>query len=96
MGLGWLNLYKSIKHLMSTKQIVEYKLTQGLRVIYIISFNVYSWYWLYKLWNNESSWEEWANWFFVTCGVHFFVIDYSKFWSKNVTKVADVFNPEIE
>lgn len=82
---------------MNTQERINYKVNMLFRIIYILAFNVYSWYWLYKIiWINQSTWEDWVNWFFVTCGVHFFVIDYSKFWSKNVKSIADIFNPDIE
>jgi len=82
---------------MNHKERINYKINMLFRVIYVLAFNVYSWYWLYKIiWVNQSTWEDWVNWFFVTCGVHFFVIDYSKFWSKNVKSISDIFNPDVE
>lgn len=82
---------------MNHKERINYKVNMLFRVIYVLAFNVYSWYWLYKIiWVNQSTWEDWANWFFVTCGVHIFVIDYSKFWSKNVKSISDIFNPDIQ
>lgn len=82
---------------MEKKEMIKYKITMGLRIIYILLFNLYSWYWLYKIaFLNDSNWEDWINWFFVTCGVHFFVIDYSKFWSEDVKSIKDIFNPEIK
>jgi hypothetical protein len=82
---------------MNRQERINYKVNMLFRVIYVLAFNVYSWYWLYKIiWVNQSTWEDWVNWFFVTCGVHFFVIDYSKFWSKNVKSISDIFNPNIE
>lgn len=82
---------------MNRKERINYKLNMLFRVIYVLAFNLYSWYWLYKIiWVNKSTWEDWLNWFFVTCGVHFFVIDYSKFWSKNVKSLSDIFNPDVK
>lgn len=82
---------------MNHKERINYKVNMLFRVIYVLAFNLYSWYWLYKIiWVNQSTWEDWTNWFFVTCGVHFFVIDYSKFWSKNVKSISDIFNPDVE
>jgi len=82
---------------MNHQERINYKVNMLFRVIYVLAFNVYSWYWLYKIiWVNQSTWEDWVNWFFVTCGVHFFVIDYSKFRSKNVKSISDIFNPNIE
>lgn len=83
---------------MKHKEKIQYKVNMIFRIVYILAFNVYSWYWLYKLiWvNHGTTWEDWANWVFVTCGVHFFVIDYSKFWSKDVKSIKDIFNPDIQ
>ena len=82
---------------MDQKERIKYKVNMLFRIIYVLSFNIYSWYWLYKIaYVNVSTWEDWVNWFFVTCGVHFFVIDYSKFWSKNVKSMSDIFNPDIQ
>lgn len=81
---------------MNKKERSQYQVNMFFRILYILAFNVYSWYWLYKIiWVNDSTWEDWINWFFVVCGVHFFVIDYSKFWSKNVKSIKDIFNPDI-
>ena len=82
---------------MNQQEKINYKINMLFRVTYVLTFNAYTWYWLYKIiWINPSTWEDWANWFFVTCGVHFFVIDYSKFWSKNVKSISDIFNPDIQ
>ena len=82
---------------MNHQEKINYKVNMLFRVLYVLAFNVYSWYWLCKIiWVNQATWEDWANWFFVTCGVHFFVIDYSKFWSKNVKSISDIFNPDIQ
>jgi hypothetical protein len=82
---------------MGINKEIEYKINMVFRIIYILLFNVYSWYWLYKIvFINNSNWEDWINWFFVTCGVHFFVIDYSKFWSRDVKSIKDVFDPKIK
>mgnify|MGYP000984760383 CR=1 FL=1 len=82
---------------MKRNSSIEYKLNMGLRVIYILAFNIYSWYWLYKItFINESTWEDYLNWFFVVAGMHFFVIDTSKFSSKYVRSITDIFNPKID
>lgn len=82
---------------MNHKERINYKVNWLFRVIYVLTFNVYSWYWLYKInWINQSTWEDWVNWFLVTGGVHFFVIDYSKFWSKKVKSISDLFNQDIQ
>ena len=82
---------------MTKNEIGQFKANMFFRILYVLSFNLYSWYWMYKIiWNNDSTWEDYLNWFFVVCGVHFFVIDYSKFWSKNVKSIKDIFNPEIK
>jgi hypothetical protein len=82
---------------MKRNSNIEYKLNMGLRVIYIFAFNIYSWYWLYKLiFINKSTLEDYLNWFFVVAGMHFFVLDSSKFWSSNVKRIRDLFNSKIE
>ena len=82
---------------MKRNLVIEYKINMCIRVIYILAFNVYSWYWFYKLiFINKSTWEDYLNWFFVVAGMHFFVLDSSKFWSKNVKSISDMFNSKIE
>ena len=83
--------------MMTKNEIGQFKANMFFRILYVLTFNLYSWYLIYnKIWVNDSNWEDYLNWFFVVCGVHFFVIDYSKFWSKNVKSIKDVFNPEIK
>jgi len=82
---------------MKEYERTEYKINEILRIIYILLFNIYSWYWLYKIiFINKSNWEDYLNWFFVVAGVHFFVKDYKKFWSKDVKKISDIINPDIQ
>ena len=82
---------------MKRNEEIEYKINMFIRIIYVLAFNVYSWYWLYKIiYVNISTWVDYLIWFFVVAGVHFFVIDYSKFWSKNVKKMPDLFNSKIQ
>lgn len=82
---------------MKKHERTEYKINEILRIIYILSFNIYSWYWLYKIiFINKSNWEDYLNWFFVVVGVHFFAKDHKKFWSKDVKKISDIINPDIK
>jgi hypothetical protein len=64
-----------------------------IRIIYIIAFNVYSWYWIYKLIaiKPDSCWEDYLNWFFVTAGMHFFVINYQKILEKDIDQIKVLF-----
>jgi len=56
---------------------LEQKLNLYLKRIYVLTFNGYSFYWLYKLiWVTENvTWEHWFLWFFTTTGMHLFVLD---------------------
>lgn len=52
------------------------KYNTPLRVFYNYAFNLYAWYWLYKLlFVLPFDWENIANWIFACCGMWFFVID---------------------
>lgn len=83
---------------MNNNERINYKVRMFFRIFYVLAFNVYSWYWLYKMiWINQSNtWEDWVNYFFVTLGMHFFVIDYKKFWSSDVKSIKDLFNPDVQ
>ncbi len=51
-------------------------LVKFIRRIYIIAFNIYAWFWLYRLiFIRESSFEDYLLWFFATAGMYFFVLD---------------------
>jgi hypothetical protein len=45
--------------------------------IYILSFNIYAWYWLYReiFVRNSTDFESYLLWFFTTAGMYYFVLD---------------------
>jgi len=47
-----------------------------MKRIYVIAFNLYAWFWLYRLiFIRESGFEDYLLWFFATTGMYFFVLD---------------------
>jgi hypothetical protein len=47
-----------------------------IRLIYTYAFNLYAWYWLYKLiWVLPFDWENIVAWTFACLGMWFFVLD---------------------
>ena len=47
---------------------------------YVIAFNIYAWFWLYReiIIRGSTSWEEYLIWFFTTFGVYAFVLDHQE------------------
>ena len=62
------------------------------RRVYVIAFNIYAWYWLYKLIfiTNSTNFEDYLIWFFTTVGVYFFVFDGNDRFLKEINKVDDI------
>jgi hypothetical protein len=57
------------------KKVPDWFITP-FRVFYTYAFNIYAWYWAYKLmFKMDSSWEEWTTWAFACTGMWFFVLD---------------------
>lgn len=51
-------------------------LIKWVRRIYTITFNIYAWFWLYRMvFIRESYFEDYLLWFFATAGMYFFVLD---------------------
>ncbi len=47
-----------------------------LRKFFIITYNIYGWYWLYKIiFVLEQDWENYALWFFAMTAQVFFVLE---------------------
>jgi len=52
-----------------------------IRKFYIIAYNIYGWYWLYKIITDpklKCDWENYALWFFAMTAQLFFVMDVRK------------------
>ncbi len=46
--------------------------------LYIISFNIYAFYWLYDHWGTNAGFDAWLQWFFACAGMNFFFQDKKK------------------
>jgi hypothetical protein len=54
--------------------------------IYVLAFNVYAWFWLYRqiFVRHSVEFEEYLLWFFTTVGMYYFVLDTKdKFFFEN-------------
>lgn len=63
--------------------IVINKINTNARRIYIIFFNAYAWFWLYKIifikkLTLNKNWEDYLLWFFATIGMYFFFLDHKE------------------
>ena len=54
------------------KQVVMWS-----RRVYVIAFNLYAWFWMYRLIfiKHSTNFEDYLLWFFATVGMYFFVFD---------------------
>ncbi len=60
-------------------------LVKWTRRIYVIAFNIYCWYWLYRLiflWKS-TNFEDYLLWFFASAGMYFFILDGKDLWLKD-------------
>jgi hypothetical protein len=48
-----------------------------LRRFYVLGFNIYAWFWLFRLifFEKSTNIESYILWFFTTAGMYFFVLD---------------------
>ena len=69
-------------------QELKEKITQKLRLfvkrIYVMAFNIYAWYWLYReiFIRHSTEFESYLLWFFTTAGMYFFVLDHEDIFFK--------------
>lgn len=56
---------------------IKSKIDLFLKRIYIIAFNFYAWYWLYReiFVRHTTEFEPYLLWFFTTVGMYYFVLD---------------------
>ncbi|MHA7843816.1 MAG: hypothetical protein ACX93I_10885 [Winogradskyella sp.] len=56
---------------------VKPKIDLWVKRIYIIAFNIYAWYWLYReiFVRHTTDFETYLLWFFTTVGMYYFVLD---------------------
>lgn len=62
-----------------------------LKRAYVISFNIYAWYWLIKLIFilHSTNFEEYLLWFFATTGMYFFVFEGNDLFLKKINKADE-------
>lgn len=61
---------------MKLDRRINNKIVKWMKRIYVIAFNLYAWFWLYRLiFIRESGFEDYLLWFFATTGMYFFVLD---------------------
>ena len=70
------------------RQKIEKVLNLNLKRVYVVTFNFYSFYWIYKLIFIQEvvTWEDWFLWFFTTTGMNFFVKDNQDIYFKKKKK----------
>lgn len=68
---------------------IKQKVILWFKRAYVISFNIYAWYWLFKLIFilHSTNLEEYLLWFFATTGMYFFVFDGNDIYLKNLHKI---------
>lgn len=75
------DLNKAIK-----KQVIKWT-----RRMYVITFNIYAWFWLIRLIfiRHSDNIEDYLLWFFATAGMYFFVLDGKDLFLKEINQVKD-------
>lgn len=63
----------------------EPKVILAFKRLYVLAFNVYAWYWLYReiFIRNSTDFESYLLWAFTTTGMYFFVLDNNDVYFKN-------------
>jgi hypothetical protein len=63
---------------------VKPKVILGFKRIYVLAFNIYAWYWLYReiIIRGSTAWEEYLLWFFTTFGMYVFVLEHQEIFFK--------------
>jgi hypothetical protein len=58
-------------------EVIKPKVDIWVRRIYIVAFNFYAWYWLYRqiFIRHSTCFEDYLLWFFTTIGMYYFVLD---------------------
>lgn len=88
-------MYPNTKNKMETHQDtykkIQSKVILWIKRIYVISFNIYAWYWLFKLILilNSTNFEDYLLWFFATTGMYFFVFEGNDIFLKKINKVDE-------
>lgn len=67
---------------------VNAKIVLSVKRIYVLAFNAYAWYWLYRqiFVRHSTDFEEYLLWFFTVAGMYFFVLDNDDVYIKDNSK----------
>lgn len=67
---------------------VEVIVVLWFKRLYVLAFNIYAWYWLYReiFIRNSTDFESYLLWAFTTTGMYFFVLDNNDVFIKKQKK----------
>jgi hypothetical protein len=59
------------------QEILKPKIILWFKRIYVVAFNIYAWYWIYRqiFIRHSTDYEDYLLWFFTTAGMYYFVLD---------------------
>lgn len=59
------------------QKILKPKIILWFKRIYVVAFNVYAWFWIYRqiFLRHSTDIEDYLLWFFTTAGMYYFVLD---------------------
>jgi hypothetical protein len=59
------------------QEILKPKIILWIKRIYVVAFNIYAWYWIYRqiFIRHSTDYEDYLLWFFTTAGMYYFVLD---------------------
>lgn len=72
-----------------TRKIIKEKVIVWIRRIYVIAFNLYAWYWIFRLIfiYKSTNFEDYLLWFFATAGMYFFVLEGKDIFLKKISNL---------
>ena len=59
---------------------IKLKVILVFKRLYVLAFNAYAWYWLYReiFIRGSTAWEDYLLWFFTTFGMYIFVLEHQE------------------
>jgi hypothetical protein len=59
------------------QEMVKLKIILWLKRLYVVAFNIYAWFWIYRqiFIRHSTVFEDYLLWFFTTAGMYYFVLD---------------------
>ncbi len=66
------------------QEIIKPKIDLILKRLYVIAFNIYAWFWLFReiFIRQSTNFEDYLLWFFTTVGMYFFVLENNNIFFK--------------